>query len=195
MDDDGCPMECGTCREPGDCEDCLDCLYWPDDAEAWSVPAGPPRGPSVPTMARELREARARLHLGQRVGLVLRRYRRSHALSQRALAVEVGWSRSGLARVEVDASALSLRTADDLLRRVGHRLAIVADTGSATGLGEDPDHAWGAADLLARDAGGRRLPPVDGVLHRSPTDCRVGTITGCHEEPWIWWRPPTAQQR
>lgn len=197
--DDGCPMDCGTCQAPGDCEDCLDCLYWPEDPDDHSVPPGPPRGPSVPTLARELAQARAQLHLGRRVGLVLRRFRRMHALSQRGLARDVGWSRSSLARAEVDASAQTLRAVDELLRHTGHRLAIIADAGPETGrvgipdLGEDPDHAWGVTDLVARDARGRRLPPVDDVLYRSPSDRRVG---GCHEEPWIWRRsrftPPLA---
>ena len=157
MDED-CPTACNWCREPGDCEDCLDCLYWPDDPDDFSVPPGPPRGPSVPTMARELAAARAQLHVGHRVGLVLRRFRRIHSLSQRALAEQVDADHG-------------------------------ADHGEDVDHGEDADREWGVADLVARDAGGRRLPPVEDVRYRSSTERLVDRSTGCAEGPWTWHRP------
>lgn len=136
-----------------------------------------------------LNSTRAGITLGQRIGLVLRRHRREHRRSQRETAQEAGWSRSAFARAEVDASALSLHKVETLLSLTGHRLAIIRDTGeTAIALGEEDDLSWGVPDLVARDAGGRRLPPTGDVRFRSVTERLVDGRSIGHEHPWVWAR-------
>lgn len=151
-------------------------------------------------MTESLRRRREALDVGTRVGLVSRRFRREHELSQRALAEAVGWSQPRLNRAERDAAPLPLRTADAFLRLLGYRLAIVpAGTGTAeatpthptTGLGEDPDESWGASDLIARDAAGRRPPPYGRVTWNSVLDRRLNTPQLKHDAEWTWQRPPS----
>lgn len=189
-----CPMPCTYCTEPGSCEDCLDCLCWPDvvDDSAGAHPAARrlPSGPSVPTMGRQLALARAQLDLGARLGLVVRRYRRAHAMSQRELADHLGWHCSTLSRAERDASSLTVRKAQQILRHVGYRLAIVPDTPAAgRSLGEDPDTVWDVTDLVARDGGGRRLPPFGTATWNDEIDRRLYGPIRKHESEWTWHRP------
>lgn len=193
-DDIQCPMPCGRCQDlgPNSCEDCLDCLLWPEvvPPRATHVPAPP--GRTAPTMSESLRRHRESLDVGARVGLVSRRFRREHGLSQRGLAEAIGWSQASLNRAEQDAAPLTLRKVEVLLRHLGYRLAIVpADTNPATTLGEDLDEAWGAPDLLARDAAGRRPPPYGQVTWNSVLDRRLYARVLKHETEWTWQRPRT----
>lgn len=187
---EACPMECGYCRAPGDCEDCLDCLYWPDLADDEPPHPPPARGYSFPLQTQELAAARARLTPATRVGLVMRRYRKEHRLSQRALAGALGWSPSAVGRAEVDATSLNLAALDHVLTFVGHRLAIlpIAD-GPAEDLGEDPDHAWGTPEMVARNAAGRRLPPYGRALLRTEAECIQDEGLDGHRQPWVWQQP------
>lgn len=65
------------------------------------------------------------LPIGRAAGAHVRRYRRERALSQRALARDLGWTQSTLSRAETDASSMRLDRVETLLRRTGARLAIV----------------------------------------------------------------------
>lgn len=195
-DDDGaditCPTPCTWCAGLGDgaCEDCLDCLYWPHPVPDERAAPAPLPGRSSPVLSEVLTSTRARITLGQRIGLVLRRHRRERRHSQRETAQEIGWSRSALARAEIDASALPLHKVETLLALTGHRLAIVPDTGeTASALGEEDDLAWGVPDLIARDAGRRRLPPAGTVRFRPLTERLVDSRGIGHESPWVWSRP------
>ncbi|WP_435198475.1 helix-turn-helix domain-containing protein [Janibacter sp. GS2] len=144
----------------------------------------------TPVRTPELSAVRARLDVGTRVGLVVRRFRRRRLLSQRSMADELGWHHSTLSRAEKDISTLTVRKVETLLRHTGHRLAIVPDTvGVASALGEDPDEAWGAPDLLARDGQGRRLPPYGRVTWNSVIDRRLYARIVGHEAEWTWRRP------
>lgn len=194
QDDDGsgvvCPVPCPWCHETGDCEDCLDCLLWPEVLDHRSGPAAALPGPSSPLRTRDVAAARAKLGLTAKVGLVVRRYRRQQLLSQRSLADRLGWHHSTLTRAEGDASALTLRKVERLLRETGHRLAIVpVAIDVARPLGEDPDEAWGVPDLLAMDEGGRRLPPYGQVTWNSDLDRRLYAPSVGHEAEWTWQRP------
>ncbi|WP_376715303.1 helix-turn-helix domain-containing protein [Janibacter limosus] len=149
-------MPCETCREPGDCEDCPDCLLWPASPDDDEGPSRAPRGYAVPLPIEAVDGARARLTTGARVGPVLRRHRRERSISQRALAEDLGWSRSMVGRAEVDASALSLATIERALARTGHRIAIVPDgPGSAD---EVTDDRWGVPEMVALQR--RRTSPA-----------------------------------
>lgn len=196
QDDDeagfSCPTPCTWCAGQGDgaCEDCLPCLYWPHTVPIEKVAPPPLPGRTSPVLSDILASERARITLGQRIGLVLRRHRRECRHSQRDTAQELGWSRSALARAEVDASALALHKIEVLLSLTGHRLAIVPDTGAtASSLGEDDDLAWGVPDLIARDAGGRRLPAASTVRFRPSTERLVDGRSIGHESPWVWTHP------
>lgn len=175
---DECPLRCDVCREPGDCEDCLDCLLWPDIAGDEPLPIREPKARSSPVRTRDLHDARQRLDVGRRVGLVLRRARRRGRLSQAALARQVGWSASSMNRAENDASSMTLGRIDGLLRQVGHRLAVVEDRplpapACASASGELPDEVWGTEELLARDRRGRRFPPFVRLTWEGPLDRAV----------------------
>lgn len=192
--DDGrevvCPMPCDVCRTEGDCEDCLDCLYWPEVIDPAPLPVPPLCGPMAPVRTDELATARARLDIAARIGLVVRRFRRQQLLSQRSLAARLGWHHSTVTRVEADATALTIGKAERLLRLAGHRLAIVpVAVEVATALREDPDEEWGAPDLLARDGQGRRLPPYGQVTWHSLLDRRLYARLVGHEAEWTWHRP------
>lgn len=69
------------------------------------------------------------LPAGRAVGIHLRRYRREHAMSQRALAAWLGWAQPTLSRAEHDASTLRLDRVEELLEYTGARLAIVPIAG------------------------------------------------------------------
>lgn len=188
-----CPMPCAVCDElgAGACEDCLDCLLWPEvvpPREATPIPDLP--GRTSPTKSEELRSRRTTLDIGARVGLVSRRFRRTRGLSQRALAQTVGWSQPSVNRAEGDASPLSVGRVEAFLGHLGFRLAIVpVDLGVASALGEDPDEAWGAADLLVRDAAGRRPPAIAEVTWSSTIDRRLRAASVKHDNEWTWRRP------
>lgn len=193
-DDEGditCPMSCTWCADQGDgaCEDCLPCLFWPRPAPTEKAGPSSLPGRTSPVLSDVLARERAQITLGRRIGLVLRRHRRENRHSQRETAQEIGWSRSALARAEVDAAALPLHKVEALLALTGHRLAIVPETvETASALGEESDVAWGVPDLVARDAGRRRLPTTGAVRLRSSTERLVdGRGTG-HEGPWVWTR-------
>lgn len=206
---DECPFPCNLCPSPGDCEDCLDCLVWPETVPVHPMPPWTPRARSSPVRARELEEARRGLDVGRRIGLVLRRVRRRERLSQSALAAHVGWTPSSLNRAEQDASPMSLGRVDGLLRRVGHRLAIVevADrppAAAATGptapvtdadVDEVPDEVWGAADLIARDRRGRRFPPFARLTWEDPMDRDLYRRHGKPLPEWTWWNPGPRSSR
>lgn len=187
---EGCPMQCGHCQTPGDCEDCLDCLHWPDPVDDTPLHPPPARGYSIPLQTQELTAARTTLTLATRVGLVMRRYRKEHRLSQRALAGALGWSPSAVGRAEVDASSLNLGALDHVLTFIGHRLAILPVTdGPAEELGEDPDHAWGMPEVVARNAAGRRLPPYGHALFRPEAERIQDAGLVGHRVPWVWQQP------
>lgn len=188
---DECPFPCDLCPDPGDCEDCLDCLLWPEKVVDPPISPWAPRVRTSPVRTHELQDIRQRIDVGRRVGLVLRRVRRHGHLSQAALADRVGWPTSSLSRAEHDASSMSLGRIDTLLRQVGHRLAIVADGDSpaASAAGELPDEAWGTAELLARDRRGRRFPPFAQLTWEDPLE---RDLHGRHGQPlpeWTWTWP------
>lgn len=207
-----CPLPCTTCAAPGDCEDCLDCLYWPARVDDEPEPVSTPRGYAHPSKAAELDRARAGLGIADRVGLLSRRHRRLHHLSQRDMAAEIGWSRSSLGRLESDAGALTVAKVDGLLRHIGFRLALLPVDPAppdpeepdpeppdpvATAMpiprppglvgAEPPSTWWGAEDLLARDAGSRRPPPDAQVTWHTAQELREdSTLKG---RAWTWRRP------
>ncbi|MBA4084363.1 MAG: hypothetical protein C0493_05385 [Kytococcus sp.] len=196
IDDSGdqviCPVPCATCDElgPGGCEDCLDCLLWPElpPPRDRSYPDLP--GRTSPLRTQALQARRTALDIGARIGLVSRRHRRLERLSQRALADALGWSQPSLNRAERHGASLSVHKIESLLRHAGFRLAIVpVGTDTGPGHGEDPDETWGTVELLARDARGRRLPPHGEVTWNSESD--RGLVHGDVEpEPeWTWRRP------
>lgn len=148
-----------------------------------------PRGPSLPTQAAALQAARERLTPGHRVALVLRRYRRERALSQRRLAQELGISKGSIARAESDAGALALAKVARILEQVGFRLAIVR-IGDEHPVGEEADTAWAATDLLVRDGRGRRAPATADVSYRTEGDQRLGVGRAGGGLPWTWTMPP-----
>lgn len=181
-----CPVECEVCSEPGDCEDCIDCLAWPHVVEE---PSAQPttRGPADPTKTGDLQAERAQLVIGRRIGLLSRQFRRRKCLTQRELAAELGWSRASVGRMETDASVLPFGKVTTLLEHIGCRLALVTEDDSRRVVGEVPDEVWGAADLLARDAAGRRPPPASQVTWNPTTDRRL--YTSLHDREWTWQRP------
>lgn len=173
------------CSDPGDCEDCLDCLYWPNVVEEEPPSPPAPRGRSLPTKTAEMVAARRSLLTSKRVGLVSRRYRRLARLSQRALARELGWSRASVGRIEKDASAMTLEKVETLMQHTGYRLAIVADSSAAEG--ESSDDQWTAGDLIARDRAGRRPSPLGEARWHPAEDLREDSSLRGRE--WTWHRP------
>lgn len=188
-----CPVPCERCDAlgPGGCEDCLDCLLWPEVLPPHeATPARAPVGPTAPTRTADLRTRRAALDIGARVGLVSRRFRRDRQLSQRALAAALGWTQASINRAERDAAPLTVRRVESFLGHLGFRLAIVpGDTEAASALGEHPDEAWGAPDLVAHDAAGRRPPPYGQVTWNSIIDRRLYSRILGHEAEWTWQQP------
>lgn len=184
---DVCPFPCETCLEPGDCEDCLDCLFWP---EAYVDPPARPqrhvRSDRVaPSFAASLATARDELGALDRIGLAVRSYRREHHLSQRALAARMCVSRSTISRLETDPSGVPLGRAEQLLGALGWRLEVRPD-----GDDHEPDPlTWGVDELVARDNAGRRFPPF-GDLETLGPDEQVSP--GGHwdrHQLWRWQRP------
>lgn len=187
---DRCPMPCEHCEQPGDCEDCLDCLRWPRPVDDEPVRPPPEHWASLPLLTQELEAARAGLTPATRVGLVMRRCRKERRLSQRALAEGLGWSPSAVGRAEVDARRLTIESLEHVLAFTGHRLAIVPDTaGPAEELGEDPDSTWGVPEVVARDIAGRRLPPYGRALFRAEPDRIQDEGLVGHRQPWVWQQP------
>lgn len=187
---DECPFPCDTCIDPGDCEDCLDCLVWPERVVDPPMPTWTPKARTSPVRTRELQDVRDRLDVGRRVGLALRRVRRKGGLSQTALAEQVGWPASSLSRAEHDASSIPLGKVDGLLRQVGHRLAVVEDDDEPTAApGELPDKVWGTADLLARDRRGRRFPPFARLTWEDPLDRDLYRRHTRQLPEWTWQLP------
>ncbi len=192
-----CPMVCEHCSAPGDCEDCLDCLYWPGVVEEHPDVLWPRGGAASPTMVDELEAARRSLGpgVGRRVGLVSRRFRSRQSLTQRGLADELAWSKSALSRLEADASGTPLGRVEELLDHVGYRLALVPVEGRPDApQGEESDAVWGVTDLLPQDGRGRRPPPFVLVRWQSPLDRRLDGPARGHENAWIWRRPPSSPQ-
>lgn len=186
-----CPVPCAWCDElgAGGCEDCLDCLLWPE------LP--PPRvrffpelpGPTSRLPTDDLQRRRAQLGIGDRIGLVSRRHRRVRQLSQRDLAADLGWSQPSINRAERRGGSLSVDKVETLLRHAGFRLAIVRDdTDVGDAAGEDLDTAWGTPDLVARDGAGRRLPPFGLITWRDEIDRRLDAGGRGHETEWTWRR-------
>lgn len=191
-DDITCPMECTLCCEPGDCEDCLDCLYWPDVVEEPPGVMWPREGPTSPLMGDELASARLALGqgVGRRIGLAVRRFRRSQRVTQRRLADELGWSRSAMGRLEADATGTPLGRVEEVLDLVGYRLALIpTDNRPDADLGEESDETWSVTDLLPKDGRGRRPPPFGLVRWHSPIDRRLDGPSRGHENAWTWHRP------
>lgn len=182
-----CPMECSVCQDPGDCEDCLDCLYWPRVVDDPPREPPPARGRSLPVKTAEMERARRRLVLCRRVGLLSRKYRRQRRLTQRELAVELGWSRASVGRMESNASLMGLAKVDSLLHHIGHRLALVEDAQDRTAPGEVSDQLWAASDLLAEDKRGRRPPPSSVVTWNPEDDLRINS--SLRDREWTWRRP------
>lgn len=180
-----CPMECEVCVEPGDCEDCLDCLYWPNVVDDDAPYVAPARGRSLPIKSAEIEAARRRVVTSKRVGLISRRLRRIRGLSQRRLAADLGWSHASLGRMEMDASAISLSKVETLVQQAGYRIAFVAESTPVPG--EITDDGWEAADLIARDRAGRRLSPLGPVTWNPPEDLRQDASLRGRE--WTWRRP------
>ncbi|GAA1233066.1 hypothetical protein GCM10009633_02570 [Janibacter melonis] len=162
---DPCPFDCERCPAPGECDDCLDCLYGPGVVDE-PRPLGPRvvrAGPQVPLRHDELLEARGNLSISDVVGLVLRDHRGAQGWSQRELAAEIGWSKSAVARVESDAGRMRLAAVVDVLLRCEHHLLVVPTGGTSHADGA----RWGYVDLLALDVRGRRPPPsADVVVQR-----------------------------
>lgn len=203
---DGCPAPCSYCTAPGDCEDGVDCLYWPRTVEPPPVRTSPVRGWTTERPVAELEAARAELTPSTRVGLLMRRHRKQHRLSQRALADELGWSRSAVGRAETDASSLTLESLGVLLAHIGYRVALVPDdppdpatstvarptaAAPATGHLDDEirDDSFGVIDLLAHDARRRRLPPYGRARLRSAAECIAEEGVVGHTHPWLWQQP------
>lgn len=180
-----CPMACAHCESHGYCDDCLDCLYWP---EPYVPPPPNPRrtvyGHAEPSLALEAADLRRDLRLPDIVPIAIRRYRREHRLSQRALAAEMGWSRSLVARAETTPMRLSLGQLLRIVTHSGHQLVVT----TADGTPFDPVDA-STPELLARDAAGRRLPPYGESLRRDESD-RLTQADGVrHDGRWTWRHP------
>lgn len=189
-DDIACPMSCNLCSEPGDCEDCLDCLFWPGTFDPVPPRRPTPRGRSSPLQQAELDRARAELSAGTRMGLLLRRFRAARQMGQRALARDVGIHHTTLGRAESDAGGLTLDKVESLLAHVDYRIAFVpGEQPVGSDVHEDADETWGTAELLARDGQGRRLPPHGMATWLSTDEVRIRSAHGPDEPRWMWQRP------
>ena len=185
-----CPMVCDTCQQPGDCEDCLDCLYWPKSPPDEPVRQPILRGRASPLQSTALARARADLQAGTRLGLLVRRFRAEHQLSQRALAQTVGVHHTTLCRAEADAGGLALDKVEQLLAHVGFRIAFVPlEVAVGTPAQEESDDIWGTTQLLARDARGRRLPPHGRPTWLPTDDVRLRFPHHPDKPRWTWQRP------
>lgn len=105
-------------------------------------------GRTWPTLARELLTAREELSLLDTVVLAVRADRHRRGLSQRAYASDRGWSKSFVARLETRPGAIPFASVLEALDGTGTELVL---------RGPAPEE-WPAAELLARDRAGRRLP-------------------------------------
>lgn len=106
-----------------------------------------------------------RVPFDEQVGLVVRAYRRTNRLSQRALAQELGMPQSTLARLERSADRSSFQTVLDVLAATGHTLAIVDVDGELVTI-------FDSTDLEARDRIGRRFPAHRDVVALPPGSMR-----------------------
>lgn len=89
--------------------------------------------------------------ISKQVGLALRGHRRGLGQSQRAYAAHRGLSKSQLARLESDASGMTLGAVADALEGTGYCLAVVP-------VDATPDIDWDPTDQEARTRDGRRFP-------------------------------------
>lgn len=115
----------------------------------------------------EARKHEIRQGVALQVGLALRAHRRQLGQSQRAYAAERGVSRAQLAKMELDASGVTLGAVADLLEGTGYCVAVIpVDTAPAID--------WDPTDLDARTRSGSRFP-----ANRSVQRSRFG--------PYWWW--------
>lgn len=104
----------------------------------------------------------------QQVGLALRAHRRKVGRSQREYAAERGIGRAQLAKMEMDASGVTLGAVMRVLEGTGYRLAVVP-------VDAVPSIDWDHTDLEARTRKGRRFP-ANRLVRRSP-----------HGPEWWWY--------
>ncbi len=92
-------------------------------------------------------------HVGvaQQVGLALRAHRRQLGQSQRAYAAERGISKAQLAKMECDASGVTLGALASALEGTGFCLVVIP-------IDAAPDVEWEPSDLEARTRSGSRFP-------------------------------------
>lgn len=156
----------------------------------------PGAGRSEPVFAVAALAARRALDVRGEIGLVLRAWRHDRQLSQRSLAEELGLSKTTVGRIEHDPSGATLETVLRALECTGHTLRVVLIGGDeemdadecddGDGGSVIPGDRWTAADLVARDRGGRRFPAAMDV-RRAPrfsgVDYRWTRYRG-DEPPW-----------
>lgn len=188
-----CPDNCAHCVRPGDCEDCLDCLMWPlpYPSDPW-VSEPKVTGWHGPSHAEALARRRAELDLPDRVGLAVRSYRRQRTISQRGLAEQLGLAHSVVGRLERRAGSMPLGRVSDLLERLGYALVVVRRVPSVDeSPGDHPvsDSTWGAPDLLAADAAGRRPPAHSRARWREELERLTGSDGLEHDGAWTWSMP------
>lgn len=116
-------------------------------------------GPTRPTYAVELLGAQERLTVPDAIGLALRRSRFRAGTSQREYAQDHGWSKSFQARLESRAQDLRLRDLLTVLGTTDYGLVLVPRETARSVRAED----WSRAEVLARDAAGRRFPAARDV--------------------------------
>ena len=100
-------------------------------------------------------------HVGvaQQVGLALRAHRRELGKSQRAYAAQRGISNAQLAKMERDASGVTLGAVASALEGTGYCLVVLPVDAA-------PDVEWDPTDLEARTRSGSRFP-ANRVVKRS----------------------------
>ena len=130
-------MSCPVGTAPDDYEPCTACPSWPCAERRWVA-------------------------AGRRVGLLSRRFRRLHRLTQRQLATRLGWSPATVGRMEVDAAWLPFGAVVSLLAELGYRVAFVDASD------EDPLPSGAVTGPAARN---RRQDPVlhgpEGIWRRA----------------------------
>lgn len=89
--------------------------------------------------------------VSRQVGLALRSHRRALGQGQRAYAAQRGMSKTHLARIEHDASGVTLGAVAEALEGTGFCLAVVPVVAA-------PVIDWDPTDLEARTRDGRRFP-------------------------------------
>lgn len=142
------------------------------------------RSHEFPPLAREQLAARASLTTATVIALVSRVSRTARGESQRATARRRGWSPSQVARSETDAGSLRLRDVLAIVAESPYELSLTLD-GEVV-----PAEHWSCAQLLARDEGGRRLPPhhhVTRIGSMAPTWWYTRHGWGVDEPLWTWF--------